>query len=709
MINLKFLRQEEVKKSNSFDKNNILRGPYKFSTQTTYVYGSFALVLLQNEIMKINLECDRIFHSNGKIGILKKGKLDIFHDNNHVKSLEDPKLSNVYDFPFDDQFDLASLNEEDFVFRIHDKTMIISPQTIKYNGKSFNNEIHIENCTYFVAYYENIAIIGNNKSLNFIYFVNDELKEVDDSYPLSLRIDNETFDSILLTDIKFFGSDLFLIDSEVISHYTVEELDSVHPEINIVEYEIKDNKILPISGKNENQEDKATEEPVKINNINAIPEEKLKIEMFNPQLVSNEISDKRPADRNESSSSKSESTNDLPFTTFNKETEPKKLNDKPLMPSFNSMASLSEIKSTLSNSLETPYKNSSVTPKSSTVNLSSTSSLFSSINSSSTSINTIAPQVKLSDTSTINTQKKDEIDPALSKFDLDTTTRIKKLINSYKSFKSKPSDIPTLEVLSSVFDIDGLYNLIFNNRLSDYEEALSSMIIKAEQIKALEISNIKESIKFFDSRIFEKRSFLKPAKYSDPLCSRFNDVVSISNPVDDILKGIKIFQIDNQNSKPNFLESKAPQDTNAFTNELKDNIIKNSNDKDPTPNNTQSMKPLSSSSNPSFCTNSLPQMNTQSNINNYAQPTPIIQPKSNDSLLFGNKGNVSNNFVVQDTSSLFNNLASNSSSAIFPQQPQPNDASSFKLNIPPATPNTNNPQPTGSAFNRLAGSRRLFQ
>lgn len=703
---LKFSRQEEIKRNDKFDKANILKGPFKFSTQTTFLYDSFALVLTETEIMKIKVECDKIFYRKGKVGILKDNKLDVFENNIYTSTVFIPKHSAIFDFPFENQIEVDNLSENDSFFLVKEQAMVISPKKIVFNGKSFVNDIHVDDSRYFVAYYDDIAIVGNDKSLNFIYFRNGELTDVDDLYPLSLRFDEETFDSIYLTDMKFLGSDLFLVDADVVTHFTVENLSIQNLDTSIAEYEIKENQIVPLLS----DEFLQSKESIEIKNDYLNKADGFKIK--NDEDLANSGNDSSIQDE------------DITMKESNEEIKP---SEKAIDSTFNceETQKLPEfITSSKETSKPNPMSNMNSNFSKSLNSLTSSSSIFSSRPIDNESKSSLPKQ--FSDTQAsqffkpVETVKKDvpqvpkkpDVDPEIMKYDSETTLRINKLIKSFKNFKFVETEFTNIEVIPSTFDLDGLYNLIFNNSFDDYEEALSSMIVKAEQLKALDSNNIRESIKFFNSKIFEKRAFKKPARYSDPLCSRFNKILSISNPVNDILDSIKFLNIKDQNQnikisdeKTSFkpkVENNIPQTT------LTENIEKPSTNNNQLEANTtfgistkntsaDNFNPQPQSSQTSFGFSSKP---AESSLNSF---NPDLNSKPS---LFGSNPGISNNFVVQNTSSLFNNLTSNitpnnlnSSSGILPSTINP------QSQFPPS----NSAPSTGSAFNRLAGSRKLFQ
>lgn len=731
MKDLKFIKKEETQISKSFDKTNIFTGPHKFSTQTTCVYDSFALVLTETEIMKIKTKCEKIFYNNKKIGILSSKKLAIYENNLLINTLDLVNDSNILDFPLDQNL----IIDTDVIFMVKNEKLLVSPTTITLNGNSYNNEIHDDNCNYFLAYYDNVAVLGNDKSLSFMYFLNGKIQEVDEYKPLSLRFDEESFDSVYLTDLKFFGSDLMLIDSEIVSHYDIEGLETAHLSLELKEYEINENKIVPVSctGNEVNEVINSVSESNKENeqadlkiadsdfealsaneaaNLQELTgKEDLKDAIVEPALnpevksginsTTSNIFDLNKV-KNESSNIFDLGKNKTPFETssaFNKSAAtPIAKNSGESSSIFNFSNSMSTMKSDL-NKPEIKNNSSSSAPSAFDFGKSDFKSSFAAPNSTIIKDNTKSSPTNLPAIHDLNktpsslfNNKEKEIDPAILKFDLDNLARITKLSSQFKSIESKFRPIPSLDFSPSSFDIDGLYNLIFHNQFVEYEEALSSMIVQAEQLQSVDSNNIKESIKFFDMKIFEKRAFKRPAKYNNPLCSRFSEVVSISNPVDDIIQGIKVLQVNDQNSKITISSSKPLEISN------KDKIVET-----PAPIALNVPLAVQNTPKPPATFNltqvppaplSVPQVPVQQFNQNATRPSP----------LFANPTNVSNSFVVNDTSSLFSSLASNPMAGDLSR-----NYSAPSINPTPAPGPTDAPATGGSAFNRLAGSRKLFQ
>lgn len=681
MKELKFHKKEEIQRSENPNVKSIYSGHFKFITQNTAVYEDFCLIKKKDEIMKINTKCDKIFSRNNQIAILKNGKIDIFENEKLLKTFNVEKSTNIHDFLIDFENDIKEIDDSSDIFIVNNLKMVVTKDKVIFNGKEHINSIHESDCVYFVAWLDKIAILGNSKSYDFMYFYDGELALVEEYSPLTVRTDEESLDSIPSINIKFWGNYLYLIDQDIINIFTVSEYEPVDiSDIKVVEYDIKDDEIVMINQQNDVDELKILTESVQ-NQLTS--GSTLKNDFGRLLEPAPELLDKPKEDEKESFS----------FTSTLKSSLDKK-----------------DLQSTTFNNQSSTTSNKSIFDQSNKVNSNS------------------------SDT---------KMDLEIKKIDDEFNSRMNILKSSFKEIKNKKIDSTNLTLIPSKFDLDGTYNLIFNNRISDYEDVLSNMIFQIENLETISEVNILESIKFFNSKIFQKKTIKKPVEYTDPLCLQLGESLTISNPVDDLLEGIKILKIKEFGNKINF-ESKKPENINLSV--VEPDVDTKTNNK-PLPSVSSSVPqtiitlpqvntPLSSMNNsdlsqsntsiqpnninlPSVNTplpqNNTPVLSTASKLPN----TPFKQPDlSQISLPFGAgiantqpssnlfNSSVNNQHFVSDTTSLFSNIASNSLN--LPNSPQNNVSSNQQQGNtnPPTNESSNTPV---SAFNRLAGSRKLFQ
>lgn len=663
MEELKFSKRTESKILNSPDYQNIFSGFFSFATQNTAVYADFSLVHTGNEIMKINTRCDKIFANKNTIAILNGKNIDVYEDKKWKKTLSIQNPDNLMDFPKDFDNIYNTTEENTCIFVVNDKLMKVTAKTILFNEKTFKNEIHEDDCTYFVAWKDEIIVLANSKSCNFMYFYKEELIEPEAYSPLYLRTDNETFDSIPVKNIKFWEDELLLIDNDTITVFTVNKISpTAKSEVKVIEYEIKNQEIIQL------QKDVETDKTPKQHSI--------------PEKTSSKF--------------------EPPVSILGEKLlEP----EKQLLTGFEGMLpkpiALLETPAPVSTSANEDKKK--MEP------FKTFSEIFNSLDSKK------APQPPKATDEAQNA--------AVDKIDKEFVSKIASLKEKVSILDKREFELKALALIPSKFDLDGLYNLIFHNNIEEYENVLSSMIVQIENLQSVSENQINECIKFFDSKIFEKKSYKKPVCYKDPLCAKMSSVLNVQNPFEDILRGIKLLEMDFQGQKMKFKESGFEENP-----KLKNNTVQMNNEgadelqqQEKTQFNTSVVKESVSfeSSIPSndrikeneSATVPSQTPKTQNSPNSFLfdtikQPQAFTQapnaPNNQQRTLFDNNiQNLNTNLFVNDTSSLFNSFSAN------------------KLNIQDSnsqTPQNNNPSTdtnlsTGpvSAFNRLAGSRRLFQ
>ncbi|KAM0681756.1 hypothetical protein GINT2_000271 [Glugoides intestinalis] len=697
MEKLKFEKRTEYKILTSPDYRNIFSGLFSFATQNTAVYADFCLVYRGNEIMKINTCCDKIFANETIIAILNGQSLDIYENKKWKKSLSIQKPEGLMDFTNDFE-NLDRIYEENTsVFVVNGNLLKVDANTILLNEKSFQNTIHEENCTYFVAWKDDITILGNSKSCDFMYFYKEDLIEPEEYYPLCLRVDHENFESIPAKNIKFWEGQVLLIDNDVISAFTINKNDSnTESEIRVVEYKISNQEIIQLQeglGLNNDLKEGSFLEtkgsnfksPISMTTENSLESEKQLlpgVEGILPRPIGL-LETHKPIDLLEAH---------RPIEVL----EAHRPID--LLEAHRPIEVL-ETHKPIATSIKEDKKKEP---------LNTFSQFYSSLNTKKAT----QPQKEHQEAHNV----------AIDKFDKEFTAKIANLKERVSIIDKRVGVPKGLVLIPSKFDLDGLYNLIFHNNIEEYENILSSMIVQIENLQSISENQINECIKFFDSKIFENKAYKKPVSYKDPLCTKMSSVLSIKNPFEDILRGIKVLEVDFQGQKMNFKKS-GLQDKSAEAQALPNNTVQKSTEDikvfqelKSIPSTFTAMKESSTLVNNSI---------KENEIGNFTSIIPTIQQASNSfpfepskeqpsfaqvsnplsiqqKTLFNNDiQEQSNGLFVADTSSLFNNIATNTLNIQVPNL-------EIQQNNTPST-DTNTPTAPVSAFNRLAGSRRLFQ
>ncbi|ELA42947.1 uncharacterized protein VICG_00262 [Vittaforma corneae ATCC 50505] len=666
MKELKFHKESECQRLKVPNKDNIYSGYFKFATQNTAVYDGYCFVESRNEIMKICVECDKVFAKKDQIAILRSSKLEIFKNNQLVKTIQIKGSSNIRDFLLNFEEDLGRVEDSSDIFMVDDKEMAINKQRILFDGNEYPNEIYEPGCRHFVAWRDKVAVVGNSKSFNFVYFYNGEMAEAEEYSPLSVRTDEDSLDSVPLVDIKFWRDKLLLIDEAFINVFAMSGLEKVsETDKAVVEYSIKDGKLIQseISGM-------------------ILDKEPLKLLEPGNELLPGAISG-------------------------------------PKISSINNVASTSAC------------ENQKTGNYNATEPLLSTSNDHLNMPTECTRKNGLVPEK-------LDANRADE---EARQLDIEFTQRITSIKNSFSQLQKKTAAPRCMVLVPSRFDFEGLYNLIFHNHTKEYEDVLSNMIFQIESLQSISESNISESIKYFDSKIFQKKSVKIPVKYHDPLCAKLNTCLKVSNPFDDLFEGIKVLNVQESNVFPKF----EPKDAQAESAQNKDTpnehgakaeVASKILDQQPAVSADQNKPidgtftgvgqnaPSANDLNSQAGVNPRKPASSVINVGNAGPRTASLSNSQPISIPFGASIRDSSRFVApanQPSVSLFNNTQQGVNSNLFVRDTSSlfSDIASTSLNM--SGTNTQNASTamnpaqdeTGSthvsAFNRLAGSRRLFK
>lgn len=664
MMELKFCKETEIPRSQGSLQERMFGGYYKFSTQSTVVYDTYCLLDLGSKLMRLNVVCDRIFHRDGRIAVLSGSRLDVYTDLAMEKTVDVSGHENICDFLPSLMECIESISNDRWIFCVSDNLLEVSSTTVQFNGKAHANEIHEDGCRYFVAWKGDVAILGNNKSLSFMYFYCREKVEAEEYSPLCLRTDIDTFDPIPVDDIKFSGGRLLMMDVDIVTSYTIHgvELPEGVPDKKVVDYFIKDGHI--VEGNDAHGSSYSNKDDLIVSGG-----------LFENKVLSSGMGVFEKNGMHEKPCAGSVGVSRAQKST-----------------GLNALQSLSESSMLGESANAFPSLDSlEKACQSSAGYLSSVSTLSKTSSKNDCSVS-LGPEQK-------NLEKLSD----LEQLEKSIARRIEKLKSSLQSIVKRPNPTEAFKFVESKYDLGELYSCIFNNQIEEYEQSLSSMIVRLNNLKSIDIANVRESIRYFDSKIFENRSCRRPVVYSDPLCPRLGQVMRLSNPVADLIEGLKIIEIQEPPKHVKF-ECSGPKSDSMPNSSMQAKTEGGDKVKDLRDGQLQSVPPQHQEGN-SNIGQSGPCPSFLSHASFPSQS--VSQNTQGDSItLFGSSTDPGISFKVSDTTSLFNSLISN---------PDALRADGIKGTLPElstATDAQNVSQGTNqpvSAFNRLAGTRRLFQ
>lgn len=626
MRELKFHKESECQRLATPSGGDMYSGRFKFATQNTAVYDKYCFVENSSEVMKIYVECDRAFARKGQLAILRNSKLEVFENNQLVKTIPVGRSSNIRDFLVNFEEDLEKVEDSSDVFIVDSKEMVVDEERILFGGREYPNGIHEPGCRYFVAWSGKVAVLGNSKSFSFVYFYDGEMAEAEEYSPLSVRTDEESLDSVPLVDMKFWKGRLLLIDEDVVSVFSIAGFPKA-PEADkvVAEYNIKNGMLV----RSEVSSMVLDEEPVKL------------LEPGNGLLLE-------------------------------------------------------------------------AHPGSKASGIGGVGSLQSALGS-------------LPGTST------ERADDEIEKLDAEFMQRMEAVKRSFSGLRKKRVEPRCMVLIPSKFDFEGLYSLIFHCHIREYEDALSNMILRVENLQTISESSVLASIKYFDSKISQRGTARVPAKYQSPLCVELGASLKVSSPLGDLLEGIRVLGVHEQSTpaKPESGNiqsgggrdtqsgsepaSKAPGQgpaTSSGQNRHMDNGLSGTDSGMP----ADAGQRVTLASDPGrhasagFDTpdSRVPKAANAPSISipfgaNIKDSGGLATPASQQGApLFSNaQQSINSDLFVRDTSSLFSNIASSSLHV-------PNTHVEDVSTAPDPSQSNAGSAPV-SAFNRLAGSRRLFK
>jgi len=708
MTELIFEKKDQTPRRKENKSFGMYDGCYKFSTQTTAVYSDYALIETENEIMKLNVSCDRVFYRKGTIGILRESKLELYKNKEYLKSYDVSGRENVNDISENIEDDLKKIESHKWVFYVDDEPLIVDSKHINFCGQSYINETHERDCKYFVAWKQGVAVLGNNKSLNLVYFCDKKRTEPDECFPVCFRTDEDTFDAVMIEDLKFYKDKLLAIDEDQVVTYHIKnyKLQDETTGKKVVEYSISDDKIsameLVCELSSENSREDSKQMPKTKEHSNNAEKEKRDIEM---KLYLNDKGSEQSKDAN---GGKGQSLSMESVTNTVSQISSKSSENVFTAPPFDFVKSSIDLskkdnksdsklyfqpdsKNATTACITKDFENNSLNKN--TDSISSFSSLYKntdSISSFNSFKSVISPKSKGQE------HKSTKTDDQVKNLSESFSMRLDNLKNIFNKFGRKMPDIPSFKFLESKYDLSELYNCIFHNNVEVYTKALSATIVRLEALVATDYRNIEETISFFDSKILQIKSISFPVSYSHPLCSRFVKSVKISDQAENFIESFKILKIHTVSDKGNNSSSAefSPKSKSAAAGgtAIPSRTVEK---QEAQPSNHASV----SNNKVSETFNKIPEAS-----NKVSEATNKIPKATN---IFGSSPSTfkdpsqSNSaYMPVDTGSLFRSVASNELRTDLIRDIH-TDSSGL-------SPDPNQNQPV-SAFNKFAGSRRLFK
>lgn len=618
---LKFIIQKKEAKDFNFKMYN---GNYKFSTQSTTLYEEYCLVNLKDHIMKLKVNCQKMFYANEKLGILNNGEISIYcPKDDHFEYKEKLNVrshNNINDLWSGIEDDIKKYDSKTWFFSVNNEPLIVKEDEIFLGGVRFRNEIYQANCKYFVAYIDSIVILGNDISLNFMYFKNKQLAIIDEENSIFCRM-NEDFMTIELKDLKFYDDKVLAMDSEKTSVFVLAGYERCEMDIKkVIEYEIIGNNIVMVDKKNDS-------------------------------IISDIEGNHSWSNKNVFKGSNS--------SVFSLNDSTKSINiseqDKP--------------KSSGPFSIENTLRNSNL--------------------SESKTVQDEGKYTKL--------QNK-ELEMLAKKL----TLKIDHLKVSFQNLSRKKALIPELGFVPSKYDLSELYFAINNNKMENFEEILSSMILRMENVQVIDENNLEECRKYFDLKILSSHNIKRPVNYSGPLISKFKQSLSLESPVRNFIENFKIIKIGeplstnidfNKNEK--LLLSSTEERGKTFSENMKytENIGQSN-----TGNLNSEIKNHIATSN--FAVSNAT-VNSREDASQNNSGGPFASAKAFDFPMFKNEGN--NTSQMKNTGSLFDSVVNSSLRTDLVRDISLNSTNNQSQN------QDSNKSQTFSAFNRFAGSKNIFK
>ncbi|KAI4291715.1 hypothetical protein PAPHI01_0989 [Pancytospora philotis] len=708
MEDLKFVYQREEEVPAGPELPNIFSGRYKFATQTTAVYDACAFVRTGARMLQLPVKCVKAFAHGSRIGIVYEDRAEIYADGKLEKSIDGPVSDTEFYATLFEGAQGGPLATDGLLYASSydagKAVVCVYKDSVRVGSDKHVNSIHADGAEYFVAYCGDVLVVGNNMSDTFLYFVGGQQAWPEECDSPALCTDDDC-NIVFADDAKFHGGVLLLRNAGKNCYYELEGAKEPAAE-TIIECELTDGEIVekgPVAFSAE-----AGIGDVSIADINmALPAEEA-----DPEAVPMLVADAAPpsfASLMKQAGLQTDSGTDSEFGTGKLEEhsppkplpKPESKNDVMLTKvggfSFGSLKPLTN-PSAAAPSASGSAKSERSTAKPATSEAGgATESLFEGVQTPSS---VKAPSSSKAPAAAQDDDMKDgmsrEQKRNIEALRQDLQGRMQALNESYSRMgASHRTEIPKLELIVPSLDCAQAYNAVHNSTVAGFNTVLTQMISKLQILRAFDSRNVSESIRFFDARILDKTACMPCVHYQSALAPRVPSAGRRApNDYDALLESVKLISV-SKVSERRPEEPKAASSARAGPSSISTPAA-GSTAAPP----SKAVPPAASFSAPppSNAPNPTPAQPAASNAS-FGTAVPnlfAVKPSEAPAQQLFNSAQFAHPMRVSDTTSLFNNLSQSGPSGFnAPQQPSPG-------------PQDNAGAAGGSAFSRLAGSRRMF-
>lgn len=733
MEELKLVWQKEEDIPAEAQLPNIFSGNYRFATQSTAVYGDHTYIDLADRVIKLWGDYIRVYTDGRRIGVVRKGRLEIYEDNKLQKSFDvTTGVDGLHDIFSNDMMESILQTKEAKgleIFRVGDGEVKIDPTKVEVRGKEFENTIAEEGAKYFVAHTGEVVIIGNNKSTDLLYFIGNEQTLPEECHSPALRV-NSDYEIEYALDAKFYGNVLVMKDSSKETHYLLEGVPEAKSK-PIVDCDLTADAIverkkgqvrssettLPSTKNDQNTESdcittKNRPESSSISKTPLLDDKVHTNDASKDQIVSpSSLATMVPKNQDLSLDKERSLCNSKPGTTSSfdfKKTDFSSCFDTPIVKESSLLGSKTAAASPSGSSLDLQSEVQVASKPGSSV----ASSIFDRVESTSASIfsNSTAKSPTLPKGNSIFNSKSTVVEkkPTESKAINGLNVEQSANVNALKADlqrrltalnalyhpdgqAQKFPEIPSIKLSELTIDCGAVYNAVFHNSIKNFNETITNMINRLEVLARTDSCDILQGIRYIDSRIADRCGVRCPVHYSGALLPPTISRNSADSRIDALIESIKLINVKS-------IDQQFPSESANV--QAKEQARPAAVD-NPVPREMPVPKPVPPTPSPAKPTlqqkavQSTPQVPLQTptlTTNLFSGTNAQQTPQT----LFGSP-QINHPMHVADTTALFNNL-SQAGSSVFNSTP----------NSAPQTQN-NPPTSSGSALSRLADSRRMFK
>lgn len=536
MDELKFTYKKEEDICKEADVDNMFRGEYKFASQKTAVYGTFGLIEGKNEIIKLDVSCDKLLVRDDYIAIINGPTMRVYKGLKLLSTMDiGAKARQLNGLPPTDFLESFLKREQPPELHLaNDSIVEINDENVTIDGKAFPNTCFSPDADYFVASAENAIIVGSSKSTDFLYFLNGEQIEPEECDSLNVRVD-DNFDPIMLVDAKFHGNTIILKDSQQNIYYELEGL----PECTnkpVTEYCIKGDMIV------QTVDTQAAADAAAADTDAADVSAPILTDQAHQALsVSAEEEKPREAPEMADDITKSLPSNGV-YTVEDKQQMATRLYNYS-MPEPESQKQDPVPGKKDSDQLSVSVAGPSVKPVPQMIPASRAAFSVASSSKESDKVEE-ATKEKVDPNAPEANGLTSEQNKTIQNIKCTIENRITKLEQCYSSLSTGLKTFPDLVMTDSYADCTKLYNMIFNYNIKELNNSLTEMIGILEVRLAADQANVESAIKHFDSRILGMQGVRRTAKYTSPLIPRLSTSLTVTDSLmENLINSVKIISV----------------------------------------------------------------------------------------------------------------------------------------------------------------------